>query len=213
MFFAEGETGTELFIIQKGSVKIVRVVDNNEVLLAMLKAGDIFGEMALLESKPRAAGAVAFEDCEVMVVNQANFKLVITNQPPLVAKITTLLADRIWFIYKQLANTQITNPLGRMYDAMLIQLEKNRATVNDPVPHTFDFGPAELAHMAGLSREESGILLEKMLENKKIRIENNKMHTTSMLEILRQTEYYRKMHQIEKARKDNKTTAGAGVVA
>jgi CRP-like cAMP-binding protein len=211
MFFAEGETGKELFIIQKGSVKIVRIVDNKEVLLAMLKAGDIFGEMALLEEKPRAAGAVAFEDCEVMVVNQDNFKLVITNQPPLVAKITTLLADRIWFIYKQLANTLLTNPLGRMYDAMLIHLEKNRAPVNDPTPHTFDFGPAELAHMAGLHREEGGILLEKMMENKKVRVENNKMHTTSMLEILRQTEYYRKMHQIEKARKENKT--GAGVVA
>jgi CRP-like cAMP-binding protein len=210
MLFAEGEAGKELFIIQKGSVKIVRVVDNNEVLLAMLKAGDIFGEMALLEEKPRAAGAVAYEDCEVLVINKTNFELMITSQPQLVSKITTLLSDRIWFIYKQLANTLLTNPLGRMYDAMLIHLEKNRAPVNDPVPHTFDFGPAELAHMAGLHREESGILLEKMLENKKVRIENNKMHTTSMLEILRQTEYYRKMHKIEKARQDSKTAAGAG---
>jgi CRP-like cAMP-binding protein len=204
-FFVEGETGKELFIIQKGSVKIVRIMDNNEVLLAMLKAGDIFGEMALLESKPRAAGAVAYEDCEVMVVNQANFKLVITGQPPLVAKITTLLADRIWFIYKQLANTQITNPLGRMYDAMLIQLEKNRAAVNDPTPYTFNFGPDELINMAGLSKDDGNRLLAKMLENKKVKIENNKMHTTSMLEIFRQTEYYRKMHKIEQARQDSKT--------
>jgi CRP-like cAMP-binding protein len=213
MFFAEGETGNELFIIQKGSVKIVRIVDNNEVLLAMLKAGDIFGEMALLESKPRAAGAIAYEDCEVMVVNQANFNLVITSQPPLVAKITTLLADRIWFIYKQLANTLITNPLGRMYDAMLIQLEKNRSPVNDPTPYTFDFGPVELANMAGLSREEGNMVLQMLLENKKVRIENNKIHTTSMIEILRQTEYYRKMHKIEKARKENKTAAITGGVA
>jgi hypothetical protein len=35
-----------------------------------------------------------------------------------------------------------------------------------------------------------------MLENKKVRIENNKMHTTSMLEILKQAEHYRKMHKI-----------------
>jgi CRP-like cAMP-binding protein len=213
MLFAEGETGKELFIIQKGSVKIVRVVDNNEVLLAMLKAGDIFGEMALLDSKPRAAGAVAYEECNVLVINQANFELMITSQPQLVSKITTLLSDRIWLIYKQLANTLLTNPLGRMYDAMLIQLEKNRAPVNDPVPYTFDFGPAELANMVGLSKEENSIVLEKMLENKKVRIENNKLHTTSMLEIFKQTEYYRKMHQIEKARKDNKIGADAGGAA
>jgi CRP-like cAMP-binding protein len=150
---------------------------------------------------------------EVMVVNQANFKMVITSQPPLVAKITTLLADRIWFIYKQLANTIITNPLGRMYDAMLIQLEKNRAPVNDPTPYTFDFGPVELANMAGLSREESNMVLSMMLKNKKVRIENNRIHTTSMIEIFRQAEYYRKMHKIEKARKENKTAAVTGGVA
>ncbi|MDR1909852.1 MAG: cyclic nucleotide-binding domain-containing protein, partial [Spirochaetaceae bacterium] len=57
MIFAEGEPGDELYIIQKGMVKIVKIVENNEVLLAMLKEGDIFGEMALLESKPRAACA------------------------------------------------------------------------------------------------------------------------------------------------------------
>jgi CRP-like cAMP-binding protein len=213
MLFAEGETGKELFVIQKGSVKIVRVVDNKEVLLAMLKAGDIFGEMALLEEKPRSAGAVAHEDCHILVVNKSNFKVIIATQPQLVAKITTLLADRIWFIYKQLANTLITNPLGRMYDALLIQLEKARAPVNDPTPHTFDFGPKELANMAGLSREEGDILLQKIMENKKVKIEKNKLHTTSMMEILRQAEYYRKMHQIEKSRKEKKPVAERGGVA
>jgi CRP-like cAMP-binding protein len=148
---------------------------------------------------------VAYEDCQVKVVNQANFSMVITSQPPLVAKITTLLADRIWFIYKQLANTLITNPLGRMYDAMLIQLEKNRAPVNDHSPYTFNFGPVELANMVGLSREEGNMVMQVMLENRKDKIENDKMHTTSMMEILKQTEYYRKMHKIEKARKENKT--------
>jgi CRP-like cAMP-binding protein len=213
LIFAEGETGKELFIIQKGSVKIIRVVDNNEVLLTMLKTGDVFGEMALLESKPRAASAVAYEDCQVMVVNQDSFKLIIETQPQLINKIATLLADRIWLIYKQLANTFITNPLGRMYDAMLIQLEKNRAPVNKPIAYTFDFGPKELADMAGLSREEGNMILLAMLENKKVRIENNKMHTTSMMEILKQAEHYRKMQKIEDARKEKKTVAEKGGAA
>jgi CRP-like cAMP-binding protein len=213
MLFAEGETGKELFIIQKGSVKIIRIADNNEVLLAMLKAGDIFGEMALLESKPRAAGAVAYEDCQVMVINQTNFELMITSQPQLVSKITTLLSDRIWFIYKQLTNTLNPNPLGRMYDAMLIQLEKNRAPVNDPTPYTFNFGPEELVNMAGIPREEGDTVMQMVLENKKVKIVDNKICTASMLEILRQAEYYRKMHQIEKTRKENKAMAKAGGAA
>ncbi|HON89140.1 MAG TPA: cyclic nucleotide-binding domain-containing protein, partial [Spirochaetales bacterium] len=60
--FCEGMPGTELYIIQKGSVKITKIVENTEVLLAVLKPGDIFGEMALLENKPRSATAIAYED-------------------------------------------------------------------------------------------------------------------------------------------------------
>jgi len=202
MLFAEGEPGNELFIIQKGSVKITKIVDNNEVLLAVLKSGDIFGEMALLEAKPRAASAVAYEECQVLAVNRANFERMIASQPQLIARLTTLLADRIWFIYKQLANTLFTDPLGRMYDALLIQLEKNRIPADSPYPHTFDFGPRELANMVGLPQQDANLVLRKMLENKKIRIEKDKIVTTSVSEIIKQTEFYRKMQKIEKARQE-----------
>ncbi len=51
MIFSESQTGQELYIIQKGSVKITKIVNDNEILIAILKAGDIFGEMSLLENK------------------------------------------------------------------------------------------------------------------------------------------------------------------
>ena len=202
MLFAEGEPGDELFIIQKGSVKIAKIVDENEVLLAVLKAGDIFGEMALLEAKPRAASAVAYDDCRVLAVNRANFERMIQTQPQLIAKLTTLLADRIWFIYKQLANTLINDPLGRMFDVLLIQLEKNRVPLNVNEPYTFDFGPNELANMVGLPPKDANLVLRKMLENKKIMINQDKIFTSSVVEITKQTEYFRKMQKIEKARQD-----------
>ena len=204
MLFAEGEPGFELFIIQKGSVKIVKVVNNNEVLLAVLKAGDIFGEMALLESKPRAASAIAYEDCQVLAVNKANFERMIVTQPQIVARLTTLLAERIWTIYRQLANTLISDPLGRMYDALLLQIEKNRVHSGGAVPYTFDFGPKELANMVGLPQADANIILKKMLENKKITIEKDKILVTSVDEILKQVEYYRKMQKIENARLESR---------
>jgi len=220
MLFAEGEPGDELFIIQKGSIKITKIVDNKEVLLAMLNPGDILGEMALLEGKPRAASALAYEDCEVIAVNKANFELMIQNQPQLVAKITTLLADRIWLIYKQLANTLIENPLGRMYDALLIQLEKNRVALDGKTQYTFAFGRPELFNMVGIQEKKGRALLEQMLENKKIQIIDNKIHTTSTEEIFKQSEYFRKMDKIEKAKQESRLKmgsreqgAGAGVPA
>ena len=203
MLFAESEPGEELYIIQKGSVKIAKIADNREILLAVLKAGDIFGEMALLESKPRAASAIAYEDCEVLAVNHANFVRMISTQPQMIARLTTLLAERIWFIYKQLANTLINDPIGRMYDALHIQLEKNRIPLLAKTPYTFDFGPKELANMVGLEQKDANLILRKMLENQNIRINVDKIHAINVMEIVKQTEFYRKMQKIEDTRKKN----------
>jgi CRP-like cAMP-binding protein len=201
MIFSESEPGEELFIIQKGSVKIAKIVDNNEVLLAVLKNGDIFGEMSLLESKLRAASAVAYEECNLMAVNRANFERMVSSQPQIVSRLTTLQAERIWFIYKQLANTLINDPLTRMYDALLMQLEKARIPIANS-PYTFDFGPKELVNLVGMSQHEGTLTIRKLTENKKIQIINDKIHSTDVTDIVKQTEYYRKMEKIDKARRD-----------
>jgi CRP-like cAMP-binding protein len=201
MIFSEGQPGDELYIIQKGAVKITKIVDTTEVLLAVLKQGDIFGEMALLEAKPRSASAVAYEDSVMLAVNKENFERMVSTQPQIVTRLTQLLAERIWFIYKQLANTLIADPLGRMYDALLIQLEKNRVAMG-AVPYTFDFGPKELVNMVGLPASDGNLVLRKLMENSKIRVIDNKMAVTEVVEVGKQTEYYRKMQKIERQRRE-----------
>jgi CRP-like cAMP-binding protein len=202
MIFSEGESGDELYIIQKGAVKIVKIVDNSEVLLAVLKIGDIFGEMAVLESKPRAASAIAYGDCQVLAVNKVNFGLMIGTQPQIVARLTILLAERIWFIYKQLANTLLSDPLGRIYDALQIQLEKNRVSLKSSSSFSFDFGPKELANMVGLSTVEGDQITKKLLENRNFLVVKDKIYVSNISEVARQAEYYRKAQaRIAKARK------------
>ncbi|MDR0486609.1 MAG: cyclic nucleotide-binding domain-containing protein, partial [Treponema sp.] len=204
LVFCEGETGEELFIIQRGSVKIVKIVDNKEVLLAVLKSGDIFGEMALLESKPRAAGAVAYEDCQLMAVTRENFGQMINTQPQLIARLTTLLADRLWLIYKQLANTQIGDPLGRMYDILQIQIEKKRLDLNSSAALTFDFGTKELINMVGLSHGDGMPVVRKLMENPSFLVIEEKIRVKEIKEIAKQAAYFHKMQQLEKTRKENK---------
>ena len=204
IIFCEGEPGDELFIIQKGSVKIIKITENNEILLAVLKTGDIFGEMALLESKPRAAGAVAYEDCQLMAVNRDNFQQMIKTQPQLIARLTTLLAERIWIIYKQLANTQISDPLGRMYDMLQIQIDKKKIDISMLTNFSFDFGLKELINMVGFTQGEGVLVGRKFMENRAFQIVNEKIFVKDMKEIPKQISYFRKMQQLEKARLGNK---------
>ena len=204
MLFAEGEPGYELFIIQSGSVKITKIIDGKEVLLGVLKAGDIFGEMAILEDKPRTATVVAAEECAVMAVTKANFGILISNQPQIVSKITTLLAGRIWLVFKQVENTFIINPMGRIYGAMLIQLEKNQVDLESTGPYVFGFTWDDFVSMVGLPEKEGYMLLGELRKDKNIIVNNGNISATSVQGVVKYAEYYRKMDKIEKAKQGNK---------
>ena len=195
LFFCEGEPGEELFIIQKGSVRITKIVDNNEKIFAILKVGDIFGEMAILENKPRSASAIAHDgECTVMVVNKSNFEMIVKSQPQIVSRLTTILSERIWSVYRQIASTLITKPLGQLYDALLLHLEKNRVPIDTKESYTFDFGREDLIKMVGLSREEGmNFTREMLLDDKKMQVREGKLYCPDIRVISREVQYYRRM--------------------
>jgi CRP-like cAMP-binding protein len=204
MIFSEVMPGKELYIIQKGSVKITKIVNDTEVLLAVLKPGDIFGEMSLIEDKPRSASAIAYEDTQLLAVNKENFARMVKTQPQIITRLTQLLAERIWFIYKQLANTLLTDTVGRLYDALLIQLERNRVPIRSGEAYTFDFGTKELINMVGMPMGEGKQALRELLKNSRIKALDGKIHITDKEEIDKQAKYYRKMQKIERARQVKK---------
>ncbi len=201
MIFCEHEPGNELYIIQSGKVKITKIINNKEVLLAVLKEGDIFGEMALLENKPRNASAIAYENVNLMAVNKANFQNMVATQPQLVTKLISLLAERTWVVYRQLTNLQISSKIGRTYDMLLIQLEKEKIEIKHGMGYTFEFGPRELINMVGFSEEEGKEIINEIFKNNKFKLLENKIFIKDVEEIKKQVEYYKKMETLEKKRK------------
>lgn len=201
MLFAEGEGGPELFIIQKGSIRITKIVNNNEVLLALLKSGDIFGEMALLENKPRSASAIAHEDSVVMAVSRANFKGMVVEQPKVISRLTSSLAERIWNLNRQLRNTLIEDPIGRLYDNLLLELEKDRKDTSSRQAYTFGFGPNELINMLGLAKEVGRSAITTLFERKELSIVDNKIHCSDISQIKKSADYYKKMEIRRETRK------------
>ncbi len=200
MIFSEGEDGSELFIIQSGSVKITKIVNDNEVLLATLKPGDIFGEMALLNNEPRSASAISGGETKMMAVNKKNFVKMVQQEPKMTTRLTTLLAERIWALYKQLANALIEEPAAKMTDALLIELEKNRVKFTPKLSHTFALGPEDLIKMVGLQNAEGRPALEKLMNECKMSILENRLHTDDVMEIKKNADYYRKMALRKKQR-------------
>jgi CRP-like cAMP-binding protein len=62
-FFRDSDQGTAFYVLESGSVEVVREREGHEFLLAELGAGDCFGEMALIECRERSASVQALEDC------------------------------------------------------------------------------------------------------------------------------------------------------
>jgi len=201
MICCEHEPGNELYIIQTGKVKITKIINNKEVLLAVLKEGDIFGEMALLENKPRNASAIAYGEVNLMAVNKENFQNMVSTQTQLVTKLISLLAERTWIVYRQLTNLKISSKIGRTYDMLLIQLEKEKVDIKHGIGYTFEFGPKELIKMVGLSSDEGKEIIKEIFKNNKFQLIDNKILVKDIEEIKKQVEYYKKMEILEKKRK------------
>jgi hypothetical protein len=94
--FGEGEVGTEMFVIQSGSVEIYkRSRRGEENLLATLEKGDFFGEMSILEDVPRTASARAKTDCELVRINQSTFDEMLRHNSEIAVRMLRKLSRRL----------------------------------------------------------------------------------------------------------------------
>jgi CRP/FNR family cyclic AMP-dependent transcriptional regulator len=79
MFF-EGDPGNRCYVITRGEVRISKFIQNiGEEALAVLKAGDYFGEMALIDNFPRSAHAIANTDIEVLAINKTDLDRILIS--------------------------------------------------------------------------------------------------------------------------------------
>ena len=92
--FQEGDPGDCMYVIQTGSVKIVKPTPDGDVHIATLKEGEIFGEMALFERLPRSATATALGDTHLLTVDKKKFFASISRDPTLAFKILEAMSAR-----------------------------------------------------------------------------------------------------------------------
>src|SRR5947209_794439 len=80
--FAKGDSGSRMFAVLSGTVKIsAQSAGGKETLFNLITEGVIFGEVALLDGGPRTADATAVTDCELMVIERRDFEKLIYERP------------------------------------------------------------------------------------------------------------------------------------
>ena len=93
--FEEGDIGKDLYIVQKGKVRITKKIGNSKIEIAEFEKGDFFGDMSLLQSIPRYASAHANGPTKVLILQPAGFLLKIRRDPTFAFEMLQQMSLRI----------------------------------------------------------------------------------------------------------------------
>ena len=93
----QGDTGVGLYVITKGRVRITQVTDPDrpEEDLGTASAGDVLGEMALLDDLPRSATVTAIDEVTALLLPVWEFRAAIRNHPEIALKLLSVLSHRL----------------------------------------------------------------------------------------------------------------------
>jgi CRP/FNR family cyclic AMP-dependent transcriptional regulator len=115
--FREGEPADRLYILRRGRVELVKRGENGESLLKVIAApGEFFGEMALIDGKPRSASALALDETLLLAVDGPDFKSMLETNGSFALKIVKALIERIRrsnFQLTDLVDTPIKDRIAR----------------------------------------------------------------------------------------------------
>ena len=94
VIFREHENGDVAYIIANGQVQIIKESDNGPKILGVLEKGAMFGEMALIDNKPRMASAKAINGpVELLIVSKANFQKKMEQLDPFTRGLIKFMAE------------------------------------------------------------------------------------------------------------------------
>jgi CRP/FNR family transcriptional regulator, cyclic AMP receptor protein len=110
LLFRAGDEGDAMYLIERGKVRIyVRAKEGHEVTLTELGRGDFFGEMALLDGKPRSADARVVENARLAVLSREHFVSFVRSNPNVALEMLTALTNRLRQTDELLRHTSTRN--------------------------------------------------------------------------------------------------------
>jgi CRP/FNR family transcriptional regulator/CRP/FNR family cyclic AMP-dependent transcriptional regulator len=159
VIFHAGDPGDALFIVVSGSLKIVLPSpEGNEAIIATLRPGDFFGELAVLDGEPRSATAVALEPTELEALARAPFLELVDTQPELRLALLTGLVGELRRLTRHVEELHFLALPGRL--AMrLVELAREAAGPGPGAELSWHYTQSDLASMIGGSRQSVSRLL------------------------------------------------------
>jgi CRP-like cAMP-binding protein len=167
--FAKGDPGTGLMGVLAGAVKVsVASADGKDIVLNVFREGDVFGEIALLDGRPRTADATAMSDCELIVIERRDFVPFLSSQPDVMLKFIEILCSRLRRTSEQVQDITFLNLPTRLAKTLL---QLTGGVQGSAAPSKATITQREISQMIGMSRESTNKQLRAWAKRGWIRLE------------------------------------------
>jgi CRP/FNR family cyclic AMP-dependent transcriptional regulator len=161
VIFREGETAERLFLIDEGKVKLSTASPTGqELLIAVLGRGQIFGELEVIDRGPRAMDARAMEDSKVYALASDSFWFVLENRPALARRLLELMARRLRRADQTSQDLVFFDATTRMARRLLQLAEEHGEPLEEEALRiTVRVTQEEMAQFIGVTRESANRLI------------------------------------------------------
>jgi CRP/FNR family transcriptional regulator/CRP/FNR family cyclic AMP-dependent transcriptional regulator len=176
IIFHRDDPGSILYLLTRGRVRITMMSSvGAELTLAILHAGDCFGELALLHGGERTATAVALEPTETLTLRSEDFLSVLQAYPDAAMTVLRVLAQRLTATNELLLASCYLDVPGRLARKLLELTESDGVATDDGIRIELSLTQQALATLLGASRESTGRALNEFRERGLLRLENQRI--------------------------------------
>lgn len=173
VIITEYERGETFYLIQNGTVQLTKCINDTNKNLDILKLGEFFGEMAILDNTPRSATCVAKGHVECLEFNKANFEMLITGNPQLALILLKIFCKRIYDQRRRLRILVISDPQARLADVFCMFNEMNPGASNADRRRKFSITEQDVTHWSGLPANVVKDELKRFVVSRKIEMYDN----------------------------------------
>jgi CRP/FNR family transcriptional regulator, cyclic AMP receptor protein len=167
--FEKGDAGIGLIGVVSGSVKIsVTSTDCRDIVLNIIRPGEVFGEIALLDGRARTANATAMSDCELIVIERREFIPFLRSEPDVALKLMEILCSRLRKTSEQVQDVTFLNLSTRLAKTLL-RLTANHGSSKSTAKVAIT--QREISQIVGRTRESTNKRLRAWAKRGWIRLE------------------------------------------
>lgn len=152
--FSKGSPPNTMMLVLQGSVRISSIsLTGKEIVLNIINAGDIVGEIGMLDGGGRSGDAIAKTDCELLVLNRRDFMPLLDHHADMCLMLIRILCQRLRQTSEQVEDLLFRHLEGRIAKALLQISERSGRPDVEGRLLELHLSQSELGNMVGSSRE------------------------------------------------------------